>query len=108
MMISQNPTYTMSRRLDMNTLVTNVHAYGVPTGWKTNIAGSSVSVSSPNRSKVVKIDIYRSVFIDRVKNGEVKSEHHLCKNLDEAWSLFEVTLNSFLKREVANVEPSVS
>lgn len=90
--------FTAIRNADLQILIEKLRAYDLPATWRVNIAQSSINLTSPKGGRIIKCDIYRSVFIDRIKGAAVKSEHHKCKSLEDAWTLTANTLDLFLKR----------
>jgi hypothetical protein len=89
-------SFSGERKQSMAMMTAFIQAYGVPPRWRIQIADSSVSAMSPNRKNVIKIDIYRSVYKDRVGGaGQVSSTHKKFKNMMEALANFTAYLDNF-------------
>jgi len=64
------------------------HMRTIPSGWKTHLAESSLTLTSEDRSRIVKIDSYKVYTLDVLQpNGGYKSHRFPCKTIDEAWSM---------------------
>lgn len=98
--------YAANRKTDIGFLHERVRAYPLPRGWRVSVADSSITVASPKRTRVVKMDTYRTVDIDRATGKgatlQVSSVRHQCTSLDHTWEVFSTTLNSFLGREAVD------
>ncbi len=93
-------TFKPNRDAEMESLVTRLKAYGLPTTWKTLISESSITLTSPKRKRIIKFDSYRTVTIDVISGPlQVKSSVFTCKTVDEVWSMVEKALNAYVKRE---------
>jgi hypothetical protein len=90
----------------MEVLKEKIYGYALPIGWRVTVADSSITISSPKRRQVVKMDIYRTVDIDLRKGVgttlAVTSTRFKCTSLDHTWQVTEATLNHFFGKEAAN------
>lgn len=63
-------------------------ATSVPPSWNTNWATSSVTFTSPDRKRILKIDADLIYTLDMKKaDGTYKSARFKCKSVDEAWGM---------------------
>lgn len=63
-------------------------ATAVPPDWNVNWAASSVTFTSPDRKKILKIDADKVYTMDIKKpDGTYKSTRFNCKSVDEAWAM---------------------
>ncbi len=86
------------RRQDaMRDLYAHLKSYDLPKGWHVLVAPSSISLTSPKRSRIIKIDCCFTVMIDKIKAGTVKSNVHRMSSSIEAWQIVEASLNAFKK-----------
>ena len=99
--LNKDHTFKPNRDADMQTLIQRLHAYGLPTSWRTVISESSIVVTSPNRTRSIKFDAYRTVTVDVIRGLNVKSSVFTLKTLDEMWKIVEQTLNANVPRKPA-------
>lgn len=60
----------------------------VPTLWQVQLAEFSLTLTSPDRKKILKIDAEKNYTMDiRKPDGTYKSTRFPCKTVDEAWSM---------------------
>jgi hypothetical protein len=60
----------------------------VPPSWNVNWATSSVTFTSPDRKKILKIDAEKNYTLDvKRPDGTYKSTRFNCKSVDEAWTM---------------------
>lgn len=63
-------------------------ASALPEGWHANWAPSSVTFTSPDRKKILKIDADRIYTMDiKRPDGTYKSTRFNCASVDEAWGM---------------------
>jgi hypothetical protein len=60
----------------------------IPPGWKPHLAEASLTLTSADKSRIVKIDSYKVYTLDvRQPDGTYKSSRFPCKSVDEAWAM---------------------
>lgn len=60
----------------------------VPSGWNVQWHASSMVITSPDRSKILKIDAHKVYTMDiRKPDGTYKSAAFRCQSVDEAWAM---------------------
>ena len=63
-------------------------AKDVPPSWHINWAASSLTLTSPDRKKILKIDSSTIYTMDvKRPDGTYKSTRFNCKSVDEAWGM---------------------
>lgn len=89
-----------SKSLELQLLYSHVKAYGIPTDWKILVAESSIVMTNPRRTRVVKIDSNRTLTVDYIKGFNVKSVVTQCGTVVDVWEAAEKVLNVILKRQI--------
>lgn len=60
----------------------------VPTSWHQHLAEASLTLTSPDRGRIVKIDSNHVYTLDvKQPNGEYRSHRFPCASVDEAWTM---------------------
>lgn len=118
MSIDTIPNYcygTISKKIDLQKIIDEVKSWGtLPKGWRMLVAQSSVQLSNPKRTKFLKIDIYRNVYVDQVmKHGIVKSSKHLSPSFTDTFTIAKQFFDSLtsnepkVQRESSETPPAV-
>jgi len=93
----KNRTSKPERDAELGILLAKIQEYKIPKTWITRVAESSITLTSPKGTRIIKCDSYRVLTIDKVKGLDVKSTRFTCNTIDEIWSLIEQALNAFIK-----------
>jgi len=63
-------------------------AASVPPGWNVQVAESSMTLTSPDRKKIIKIDAQKVYTLDIKKpDGTYKSARFPCTSIEDAWGM---------------------
>jgi hypothetical protein len=80
------PYHSPIRELNMKALIG--HIVNVPPTWSFQLAENSLTLTSKDRQRIVKIDSQVNYTLDvRQSDGTYKSTRFCCKTVDEAWNM---------------------
>lgn len=88
----------------MESLLASLSDLVLPKTIQMVIAERSISYRSPDRKKVVKVDVYKHVFVDKVIKGEVKSVRHLCDNQADTHAKARELLTAWIDLETRKIQ----
>jgi len=85
---------------EFNVIGDRIRALDLPQGWRRSYSEKSIVLTNPNRSKVLKIDVSRTVYLDCVGKAGVKSHKYNCITVEKAWSQFLSILKDINEFEI--------
>lgn len=75
----------------------------IPIGWHKHRAEASLTLTSPDRGRIIKIDSYKVYTLDvRQADGTYKSNRFPCKTVDEAWSMARQAILLYRPKNATN------
>lgn len=73
-----------------------IRARTAPTSWHQHLAEASLTLTSPDRMRIIKIDSSKVYTLDvRQTDGTYKSSRFTCTSVDEAWSMASQIVKSY-------------
>lgn len=81
----------------------SVLSRGVPKGWMVLLSERSLTITSADRRRILKIDACKIYTLDvRRPDGTYKSSQFKCKSVDEAWNMASQVIRTYGQENAIN------